>query len=180
VIVSDTHYYEKGERIAIEAGVKKDISVALTPKEGGINVSATDGSGNALKGDLYVDGVKVGMTPQAFKLIVGGHEVEVRTAGGGRWSEKVEVKERVVSEVVAKLKEDKNLLKSLINFKSEEFPLAKADKFEITLAGKEKLVAVYKILDNGYQLEIKRLNGDVLFSTNEIWSIEKIGTTDRT
>jgi peptidyl-prolyl cis-trans isomerase A (cyclophilin A) len=102
VLVSDPRYYDKGERFSLSVGERKTISAVLLPREGGVEVTARDQSGNDLAGDIYLDGTKVGVAPGTFKMIIGQHQIEVRTSQGS-WSDTVEVKERNVAKIIAEL-----------------------------------------------------------------------------
>ena len=103
VLVSDPHYYDQGERLSLSAGERKSVSVTLPPREGGIQVSATDQQGNDLTGEVYLDGKKVGSSPGTIKAIIGSHGIEVKTPQGS-WSGSVEVKEKQVASVIAQVK----------------------------------------------------------------------------
>jgi TolB-like protein len=103
VLVTDPRYYDKGERVNITVGKSRTVSVTLPAREGGIDVSATDENGNALSGEVFVDGRKVGDAPGTHKVLIGKHKIEVRTKSGS-WKGEVEVKERKVETVVAKVK----------------------------------------------------------------------------
>jgi len=118
VVVRDARYYEAGKRVEIERGEREEVAVHLQPREGGIKVRAFDEKGNALEGEVYVDGSKIGRAPGTFKVIIGEHEVEVREKSGGRWSRRVTVPERNVVPVDARLseKEYKAYLGRRVNF----------------------------------------------------------------
>ncbi len=102
VLVTDPRYVDKGERVQLSAGERQKVSVTLQAREGAIKVSAQDQRGNALAGQVYVDGQKVGGAPGTHKALVGAHRVEVKTRQGD-WSGTVQVKEQQVSNVVAEV-----------------------------------------------------------------------------
>ncbi len=103
VLVTDPRYYDKGERVNISVGKSRTVSVTLPPREGGIEISATDKNGNALNGEVFVDGAKVGDAPGAYKLMVGSYAIEVKTKQG-TWKGNFDVKEREVMEIIAQIK----------------------------------------------------------------------------
>lgn len=103
VMITDSTYHEQNERFNLSAGDRKDINFTLTPKMGAIDVSASDTQGNAVRGDVYVDGKKVGQAPGTMKVIIGQHAVEVKTKGGS-WKDHVEVREKQITNVRAEIK----------------------------------------------------------------------------
>jgi TolA-binding protein len=103
VVVSDPRYYDQGEKFNLTAGQQKAVSVTMPPREGAFKISARDQHDNALEGEIYLDGVKVGAAPGTFKALVGQHNVEVRTPQGN-WTGAVEAKEHQVTPVTAEVK----------------------------------------------------------------------------
>ncbi|MFC1888549.1 tetratricopeptide repeat protein [Thermodesulfobacteriota bacterium] len=105
VLVTDSRHYDQGKRIRIERGEDEVVDVELKPRQGGIKVEAKDKKGNAVEGDVYVDGQNAGRTYEPISHIIGTHEVEVRS-GQGHWSGNVIVEEKKVATVDAKVTEE--------------------------------------------------------------------------
>jgi len=102
VLVTHPSYYDKGKQIVLERGEREELELELSPRQGGLQVAARDGKGNDLKADVWLDGVKVGSTPYAGKVLIGGHSLVVTWSGATRnWEKTVEVKEKEVSKVTA-------------------------------------------------------------------------------
>jgi len=102
VIVADPKYHESGRQVVIERGEHEEVSLEPTPRQGGVKIEAVDRDGSAVAGTVFVDGSEAGRTWAPITLIVGRHEVEVRSEGG-HWSETVEVTEGKLKSVPAKL-----------------------------------------------------------------------------
>ena len=96
VLVTDPRRYDAGEEVLVSRAQERVVSVALAPREGGLQVRAVDAQGDVAAVPVLVDEVEVGRTPWAGKVLVGGHKVS--TAGGP--SQRVEVREREMAEVV--------------------------------------------------------------------------------
>jgi len=76
--------------------------IAPAPRNGGLKVVALNVDDNAAAGRVLVGGVDVGATYTPITLLVGRHDVEVRSEAG-RWSGTVTVVERELVEVEATL-----------------------------------------------------------------------------
>jgi len=103
VAVRDPRYYEAGERTSVAAGERKTVDVPLKPKEGALQVEATDDQGNAVAGDLYLDDAKLGRAPWAGKAMVGRHQVKLVADRGGQAAQEVEVAHKQVTTVTLKV-----------------------------------------------------------------------------
>ena len=103
VLVSDPRYYDQGQRINIQKGEKREVEIVTPPRLGAIKISAADGQDNALEGEVYIDGSKVGTTPDTFKVLIGSHAIKVRSESLV-WEDNVEVREKEVETVKATLK----------------------------------------------------------------------------
>ena len=89
------------ESVAVKAGMPA-VAWTLAPRLGEINVRATDAQGNAVEGDVYVDGAKAGKTYAVLPARIGTREVEVRSAVGS-WKGVAEVRERRTASVAARV-----------------------------------------------------------------------------
>lgn len=100
ILITDTRYQEQGQHIVLKTGELVTTSFQMTPRQGAIEVSARFYDGNALTGEVYLDGKKIGQAPGMMKALIGRHEMEIRTPRGN-WSGPVEVKEKEVVKVEA-------------------------------------------------------------------------------
>ena len=71
VVIDSEQYYREGKRIFIERGEHEEIDITPTPINGGLKVLAVDGEGNAIEGDVLIDGERIGGTYTSIPLIVG-------------------------------------------------------------------------------------------------------------
>ena len=94
-------YYRKEAVVKIEKGMLP-VALELVPRQGALEVRAIDSDGNAVEADVYVGGAVAGKTYAPITLLIGTHEVEVRSSSG-TWKGQVEVTERQVAGVTAKL-----------------------------------------------------------------------------
>ena len=102
VLIADPCWFDKGRRIVIRKGEDETVALEMQPKVGAIKVTATDGQGNAVMGDVYVEGKMVGTAPGTFKVNVCTKQVSVQGVAGG-WTGAVTVPEKQVVDVEAKL-----------------------------------------------------------------------------
>jgi len=102
VLVSDPRYYDKGREVVIERGEHEEISVDLSPREGGLKVHARDTQGNDLRAQVLLDDVPIGWTPFSGKVLVGSYKIGV-VLDDSTWVEDVVLKERQVKELKAVL-----------------------------------------------------------------------------
>ncbi|HOX47313.1 MAG TPA: SUMF1/EgtB/PvdO family nonheme iron enzyme [Myxococcota bacterium] len=104
VLVGGPCHADAGERVKVELGQVREVSVSPAAKEAGLEVKAKDGKGNDLEADVLVDGVKVGTTPGRFKVSVCAKEVEVRHAKLGSIKKALSLVEKQVSKVEVELR----------------------------------------------------------------------------
>jgi len=104
VLLGGSCHAETGERVKVELGQVREVSVSPAAKEAGLEVKAKDGKGNDLEADVLVDGVKVGVTPGRFKVSVCAKEVELRHAKVGSVKKALSLVEKQVSKVEVELK----------------------------------------------------------------------------
>ena len=102
VLVEDPMYYEQWKQVQIKQGEEEVVEVELAAKMGGLRVNATDERGDAVEGEVYVDGKKEGWTYWPITVMVGRHEVEARSSLGC-WKGSVEVEENEVVTVEARV-----------------------------------------------------------------------------
>ena len=118
VAITDPKYYEKGKRLSIQAGDKKDFSFTMLPREGGVKVSAQDKNGDALIGELFFGGKSVGSVPGKYKVLIGKHNAVIRTVIGD-WSGTIEIKEHEIENLLARIDSTKQMTPSMTKQFSE-------------------------------------------------------------
>ena len=104
VAVRGARYYEAKKKVVIEKGKRQTMALKLEPREGEIKVRAVDEKGNAVEGEVSLDGSEVGKAPGTFTVMIGEHEVEVKGPGGTRWRGTVNVEEKQTRSVEAKFR----------------------------------------------------------------------------
>ncbi|MBI4705671.1 MAG: SUMF1/EgtB/PvdO family nonheme iron enzyme [Deltaproteobacteria bacterium] len=102
LVVSPCHA-EAGEELNLKRGEARTVATRPKAREGAIEVSAEDPSGNAVVAEIYVDGSKVGTTPGTYKVSICAKRIEVRSAAQGVWSSALGVEEKKVSSFRAKM-----------------------------------------------------------------------------
>ena len=102
VMVKSPCHHEQGKKLAIDRGEKEIVATRPVPKEGAIRVAAVDDKGNAVRADVYVDGIKVGTAPGLHKVSICAKKVEVRK-GGAVWKKALSPVEKQVSDLKAVL-----------------------------------------------------------------------------
>ena len=79
VMVRSDQYYPKGKQLVIDRGEHEELHVSPTPINGGLEVFAVDDSDNAVDGEVYVGGRHIGRTYVPLTVLVGRHDLEVRS-----------------------------------------------------------------------------------------------------
>lgn len=102
VVVQSEQYYREGRIVAIDRGEHEEVDISPTPIHGGIKVVAVDNEGNAVMGDVYVNGDRVGKTYAPLSVLVGSHEVEVRSDEGS-WQSRTTILAEQTVEIEAVL-----------------------------------------------------------------------------
>ena len=101
VLVTDENYYDEGKRLSLKAGERETVSVTLKPKQGGLKVTASDPSGNAVAARVQIDGTDVGQTPWTSKLRIGKHSLKVIAPDGREVTKEVTIaRQKLLTEVV--------------------------------------------------------------------------------
>ncbi len=83
VLVASPCFYDRGERIHIEAHQRRDLSFELQPKLGGIDLDVKDSDGNDIPAEIFVDGQKLGEAPGKFKVSVCAKRIQARSSQKG-------------------------------------------------------------------------------------------------
>lgn len=101
--VDDPCWLASRRSVTVVKGKSEQVALSASPREGAIDVSAVDPTGNAVRADVYVDGAKVGETPDVIKVSVCAERVRVESAEHGVWEGALSVPERQTVEVAAAL-----------------------------------------------------------------------------
>ena len=103
VEIDNECFYKTGEKIIIERGKAKNISLDLQPRESAIKVTAKDEKGNDIEADVFVDGKNVGTAPGIFKVQVCSKEVIVKKEKN-EFKQNLNLQEKTVVTINAVLK----------------------------------------------------------------------------
>jgi len=102
VLVSSPCHYDAGERVRVELGKERSVSVEMKMKTGAIDVVARDHYRRAVEAEVYVDGEKMGSAPGVFKVSICAREAEVRHEGAV-FKKALAVKEKEIVKIEAVL-----------------------------------------------------------------------------
>lgn len=86
----------KTAQATVKRGGGNRVFVKLNARRAGLEVEASNADHNDVEGEVYVDGVKVGMTPGRFTVPLCAKEVEVKAAGYTPFKQRVTLKEHRV------------------------------------------------------------------------------------
>jgi hypothetical protein len=75
-------YQLTGERVVLNEGNRRVLTITPPIREAGLEVSVVDHTGNALRATVYADGVKVGSAPGQVIVPLCSKEIRVKTAAG--------------------------------------------------------------------------------------------------
>lgn len=101
--VADRCWFDSRRSVTVARGQSERVELEVRPREGAIDVSAVDATGNAVSADVYVDGERVGRTPDVIKVSICADRVKVISQEHGVWEGSLDVKERQTSEIAAAL-----------------------------------------------------------------------------
>ncbi|MFM2151911.1 MAG: hypothetical protein RL199_346 [Pseudomonadota bacterium] len=96
VLVKDRCRQELGEKVAVEKGRTRRVSIEALPRYAGLSVTAADERGNDLEADVEVDGEAKGSTPLRVKVPMCAKDVVVKASGGRLWKQALSLKEKEV------------------------------------------------------------------------------------
>lgn len=102
VVIDDPCWYPEGQRVVLEKSETRTLELRPTPREGAVQVIAEDEGGNALVGEIVIDGQRLGRTPATVKASVCAKELVVLFPGGARWEGPINVRERQTISVTAR------------------------------------------------------------------------------
>jgi formylglycine-generating enzyme len=95
-------YQTLGYQLQLKAQEERQITLPLESRKSGLKVYAYDGD-DAVDGDVFVDGVKMGRTAQNIEVPLCSQEVELHTDDGKSWSGAPDLIENSVSVLEAKI-----------------------------------------------------------------------------
>jgi hypothetical protein len=102
VKLADRCYVAESVRFFLGAGERKRVELKALPREAGVRVDAEDTRGNAMDGDVYVEGRRSGVVGKSFTVPLCSTALEVR-AGELSWSSKLALEEGRVQRLRAEL-----------------------------------------------------------------------------
>ena len=88
--VRDPYRHDEGERVVIERGESESVHLEPVPINGGLRVDMRDLDGNALQGNILIEGRLLGRAWAPLTVQAGPRDVEFR-GDQGRWRETVTV-----------------------------------------------------------------------------------------
>lgn len=103
VTVEDACYERASRELQVRRGEEERLVLRLEPKLAGLRVMAEAESGEAVAAEVRIDGRRVGETPGTFTVGVCARSLEVRDLAGRRYVETLELEEREVHDVSARL-----------------------------------------------------------------------------
>jgi len=101
VEVGDRCHYPKTKRLNLPRGKSYTMDVKPKPKRGGLKLRAVDSRGDAVAADVYIDGKRVGRTPDVFTLDVCAEELEVRHPELHSWRSRLSLRAKKTTELTA-------------------------------------------------------------------------------
>ena len=104
VLVTSECHYDTGEKVNIERGVHRQVTVSLIGKQGIVDVVAEDQNGNAVKAEVFVDNERLGYTADVFKVSICSKLLRVYRQGYREFTRSISIAERTTTPVTAKLK----------------------------------------------------------------------------
>ena len=160
IVIQNQQYYPKGNRIVIDRGEHEHLNIIPTPINGGLNVHAVDGDSNAVDAVVYVDGVELGRAYVPMTILVGIHEVEVRSDQGS-WSGEITIEERKLKEVTTELTDPEDMVRDIttefvrnlvdgnrtrgLNFAMEEIPTGSFNMGSEIESGRDKDETLHRV-----------------------------------
>lgn len=91
VWLQEANWHRTGERLFVDRAEHQEIHLEPVPINGGLQVRAVDRNGNAIAGNVLVDGRVEGSTYTTLTLQSGDRTVEVHGDGGSKWRDTVTV-----------------------------------------------------------------------------------------
>ncbi len=92
------------EAFQIARGDRRDISLAVTPRQGVVTIKATSSTGDDLAGFAFLDGKQLGEVPGSFKVPICGKNLEVRADGHANWTGVLKLAEGEKAKVMSELR----------------------------------------------------------------------------
>jgi hypothetical protein len=86
VTVETACYALTGERIVLNEGDSRSLTITPPVREAGVEISVTDEAGNAVRATVYADGVEVGSAPGQVVVPLCTKELKVEAADGLVWT----------------------------------------------------------------------------------------------
>jgi hypothetical protein len=93
VTVETLCYALTGERVVLNEGDSRSLTITSPARQAGVEISVTDEAGNAVRGTVYADGVDVGSAPGQVVVPLCTKELKVETADGLVWTGTAKLRE---------------------------------------------------------------------------------------
>ena len=98
VIVESDCLVRTGEVVALLDGETRTVRLSPPKRVAGLDIRAADSEGNAQRGEVFADGVKVGETPGRFEVPLCTSQFSVRLKNRDQWQGRIELVEGKVRE----------------------------------------------------------------------------------
>jgi len=95
VVETDCYAYE-GQRIVLNEGDNRSVTIAPPLREAGLDLRLSDESGNTLRGRVFADDTEIGRAPGRMAVPVCHEELRVEADGGLGWRGELELVENEV------------------------------------------------------------------------------------
>jgi hypothetical protein len=93
VTVETPCYALTGERVVLNEGDSRSLTITPPVREAGVEISVTDEAGNAVRATVYADGVEVGSAPGQAVVPLCTKELKVESADGMVWTGTAKLRE---------------------------------------------------------------------------------------
>ena len=101
VLISDPCFFDKGRRVSLRAGQTRNLDFAMKARMGAIDIVAVDGAGNALRGQVFIDGQNKGAVPGVYKIPICSRTLEIRQKNKAVYRTQVSVEEKQLKHIRA-------------------------------------------------------------------------------
>jgi hypothetical protein len=98
VIVESSCLVRTGEVVALQEGQTRTVRISPPKRMAGLDIRAEDSAGNAQRGAVFADGVKVGETPGRFEVPLCIKDFRVDAGSNGDWTGQIALVEGAVVE----------------------------------------------------------------------------------
>jgi formylglycine-generating enzyme required for sulfatase activity len=93
VTVETPCYALAGERVVLNEGDSRSLTISPPVRKAGVEISVTDDDGNAVRATVYADGVNVGSAPGQVVVPLCTKELKIETGDGLAWTGPAKLRE---------------------------------------------------------------------------------------